>query len=131
MKISAKDLKDIGNALDKRKPPRLNEELDRDMSLKEIIMALAPKLNRMKHRGFTTTDMVVALKESQININGRTLNRYLNEYIKASNGKANRRVTKAFSHSSHTDLTMATSDDFETLAETKDSLTFASFSDLK
>jgi len=80
MKISQKSLKAIGQDLDKRQPPKLAEDIDQDMSLKEVITALAPKLLRMKRRKFTTDGMVEVLKENSISIDGRTLNRYLSDY---------------------------------------------------
>lgn len=80
MKISKNDLKAIGQDLDKRQPPQLAEDIDQDMSLKEVITTLAPKLLRMKRRKFTTDGMVEVLKENHINIDGKTLNRYLNDY---------------------------------------------------
>lgn len=88
MKISQKSLKAIGEDLDKRQPPKLAEDVDQDMSLKEVITALAPKLLRMKRRKFTTDGMVAVLKENNISIDGRTLNRYLNDYQAARKKKA-------------------------------------------
>lgn len=80
MKISMKDLKAIGKNLDKRQPPRLAENIAQDLSLKEIVTTLAPSLLQMKNRGITTDGMVAALKDNKINIDGKTLNRYLNDY---------------------------------------------------
>lgn len=57
------------------------------MSLKEVITTLAPKLLRMKRRKFTTDGMVAVLKENSISIDGRTLNRYLNDYQAARKKK--------------------------------------------
>ena len=73
-------MKAIGDDLDKRQPPQLADDIDQDMSLKEIVTSLAPRLLNMKRRGFTTDGMVAVLKESKINIDGKTLNRYLNTY---------------------------------------------------
>ena len=87
MKISKNDLKAIGQDLDKRQPPKLDEDIDQDMSLKEVITTLAPKLLRMKRRKFTTDGIVEVLKENHINIDGRTLNRYLNDYQAARKKK--------------------------------------------
>jgi len=87
MKISMKDLKAIGENLDKCQPPKLADDIAQDMSLKQIITNLAPKLLRMKRQGFTTDGIVSALKENKISIDGKTLNRYLNDY------KVNRKGT--------------------------------------
>jgi len=87
MKISKSDLKAIGQDLDKRQPPKLADDIDQDMSLKEIITTLAPKLLRIKRRKFTTDGMVEVLKENHINIDGRTLNRYLNDFQAARKKK--------------------------------------------
>lgn len=81
MKISIKDLKAIGKDLNKRQPPKMADHIDQDMSLKQIIAALAPNLLRMKRRGITTDGMVAALKENKVSIDGKTLNRYLSEYL--------------------------------------------------
>ena len=80
MKISRKDLKAIGKTLDKRQPLKLADDIAQDLSLKEIVTSLAPQLASMKRRGFTTDEMVTALKENKISIDGKTLNRYLNDY---------------------------------------------------
>jgi len=86
MKISMKDLKAIGENLEKRQPPKLADDMAQDMSLKQIISTLAPKLLRMKRQGFTTDGMVAALKENKISIDGKTLNRYLNDCKAARKG---------------------------------------------
>lgn len=79
MSITPKDLKAIKGDLAKRRPTQLATDGSRTMSTKEIIVALAPELNKMKSRGFTTQEVVDALAAHQINIKGATLNRYLNE----------------------------------------------------
>ena len=73
-------MKAIGENLDKRQPPKLADDIAQDMSLKDIIMSLAPQLLHMKRRGFTTDEIVAVLKENKISIDGKTLNRYLNAY---------------------------------------------------
>lgn len=81
MKISINGLKAIGQDLNKRQPPKLADHIDQDMTLKQIIAALAPNLLRMKRRGITTDGMVAALKENKVSIDGKTLNRYLSEFL--------------------------------------------------
>lgn len=87
MEISKKDLKAIGEDLGKRKAPKLPDDVAREMSIKEIIMSLAPKLLGMKRRKFTTAQIVAALKENRIIIDGATLNRYLSEYQESKKKK--------------------------------------------
>ena len=70
----------IGKNLDKRRPPKMDDHVPQDMSLKEIIITLAPKLISMKRRGFATDEIAAVLLESKISIDGKTLNRYLNEF---------------------------------------------------
>jgi len=94
MKISMKDLKAIGENLEKRQPPKLADDIAQDMSLKQIITTLAPKLLRMKRQGFTTDGIVSALKENKISIDGKTLNRYLNDYKATRKGAASDATAK-------------------------------------
>ena len=80
MSITMKDIKSIKSDLAKRRPPRLALDENQAMTTKEAIMALAPELNKMKTRGFSTTAIVEILKEHKISIKGATLNRYINEH---------------------------------------------------
>ena len=89
-----KDLKAIGENLEKRQPPKLADDIAQDMSLKQIISTLAPKLLRMKRQGFTTDGMVAALKENKISIDGKTLNRYLHDYKATRKGTASDAAAK-------------------------------------
>ena len=89
-----KDLKAIGENLEKRQPPKLADDIAQDMSLKQIITTLAPKLLRMKRQGFTTDGIVSALKENKISIDGKTLNRYLNDYKATRKGAASDATAK-------------------------------------
>lgn len=79
MNINAKDLKTIQTDLARRRQARLAAADDRNLSAKEIIKRLAPELRRMKRQGFTTAEMVAALKEHGLHLKGATLNRYLSE----------------------------------------------------
>ena len=97
MNISKKDLKAIGQDLDKRQPPKLADDVAQDMTLKQVITALAPKLLRMKRRGITTDGMVVALKENKISIDGKTLNRYLSDYNQSKPSRQKKIVPDAAS----------------------------------
>ena len=77
----------IGKNLDKRRPPKMADHIAQDMSLKEIIITLAPKLISMKRRGFATDEIAAVLLESKISIDGKTLNRYLNEFKAIEKGE--------------------------------------------
>jgi hypothetical protein len=101
MTITMKDLKTIKADLVRRRKARLTVTDDRDLSTKETILRLAPELRRVKKRGFTTTEMIEALKENGLNIKGATLNRYLAESQppKAGSGDGRRKNQEAASQS--------------------------------
>ena len=80
MSITMHDLKAIKSDLAKRKPPKPVLDVNRNLTTKEIIMALAPDLVKSKSKGYSTQNLVGILKEYQVDIKGATLNRYLNEY---------------------------------------------------
>lgn len=80
MSITLKNLKAIKSDLAKRKPTKSVLDTNRALTTKEIIMALAPDLIKMKSRGFATQDLVNVLKEHKISVKGATLNRYLSEH---------------------------------------------------
>jgi len=79
MSITTKDIKTIKADLVRRRKARFTITDERDLSVKETILRLAPELRRMKKRGFTTAEMIEALKENGLNVKGATLNRYLAE----------------------------------------------------
>jgi hypothetical protein len=97
MSITTKEIKTIRADLARRRKARLAVTDDRDLSLKETILRLAPELRRMKKWGFSTSEMIEALKENGLHIKGATLNRYLAESQppKASAGGGRRKVPKA------------------------------------
>ena len=88
MSITMKDLKAIKTDLARRKPSKPALDVNRSLTIKEIIMSLASDLAKMKLKGFSSQDLLDILKEHKINIKGATLNRYLVEY-KAAVAKAN------------------------------------------
>jgi E3 ubiquitin-protein ligase DOA10 len=99
MSITTKDIKAIKADLAKRRQARLKATDDRDLSIKDTILRLAPELRRMKKRGFTTSEMIEALKENGLNIKGATLNRYLAEVHPPEDKSANvRRKNKKASY---------------------------------
>ncbi len=84
MAITMKDVKAIKSDLAKLKPAKLIPPPDQELTNKEIILALAPELNRMKKRGFATDEILKLLKERSINVSASTMNRYLNEARRTS-----------------------------------------------
>ena len=49
----------------------------------------------MKRQGFTTDGMLSALKENKISIDGKTINRYLNDYKATRKGAGSDTTTKS------------------------------------
>jgi len=77
MKISLTEIEALKTDLAKLQPP-LNAV--REMPIKEVILALAPELQAMVGRGYTTDGLLEELKKRKINITGRSLNSYLKEF---------------------------------------------------
>lgn len=77
MKISLAEINAIKTELAKLEPPL---GAVREMPIKEVIMAMAPELQTMLSRGFTTDGLLEVLKKRNINITGRALNSYLKEF---------------------------------------------------
>lgn len=77
MKISLAEINAIKADLAKLEPP---PTAVREMPIKEVIMALAPELQTMVGRGFTTDGLLEVLKKRNISITGRSLNCYLKEF---------------------------------------------------
>jgi len=99
MSITTKDIKTIKADLAKRRKARLAVTDDQDLSVKEVILRVAPELRRMKKRGFATAEMIEALKENGLHIKGATLNRYLAEGFPQKGNPANiRRNNKDVGH---------------------------------
>jgi hypothetical protein len=93
MKISPAEIEGIRADLAKLKPP-LNAV--REMPIKDIIMALAPELQGMASRGYTTDGLLEELKKYKISITGRSLNCYLKEF-REGRREARKRGRKAAS----------------------------------
>ena len=77
MKISLAEINAIKADLAILEPP---PTAVREMPIKEVIMALAPELQTMVGRGFTTDGLLEVLKKHNISITGRSLNSYLKEF---------------------------------------------------
>ena len=77
MKISLAEINAIKADLAILEPP---PTAVREMPIKEVIMALAPELQTMVGRGFTTDGLLEVLKKRNISITGRSLNSYLKEF---------------------------------------------------
>lgn len=80
MSITATQLKEIRQEFARLKPAAVTLEGNRTMSVKEVVFALAPTLERMKKRGFDTQELVERLHEKGIEVKAPTLAKYLNEY---------------------------------------------------
>ncbi len=77
MKISLSEIEAIRADLAKLQPPM---DAVREMPIKEVIMTLAPELQAMVGRGYTTEGLLAELKKRKISITGRSLNSYLKEF---------------------------------------------------
>ena len=65
-----------------------------EMPIKKVIMALAPELQGMVSRGYTTDGLLEVLKKRNISITGRSLNSYLKEF-KEGRSEVRKRGKKA------------------------------------
>lgn len=80
MSITTTQVKEIGQELAKMKHPKVTLDGNRSLTVKEAIIALAPKLERLKKRGFDSQQLVELLHERGIDVKPPTLTKYLNEY---------------------------------------------------
>lgn len=80
MTITATQLKEIRREFARLKPATVTLEGNKTMSVKEVVFALAPTLERMKKRGFDTQELVERLHEKGIKVKAPTLAKYLNEF---------------------------------------------------
>lgn len=77
MKISLSEIEAIRADLSGLEPPL---DAVREMPAKDVIMALAPELQAMASRGYTTEGLLADLKKHNISVTGRSLNSYLKEF---------------------------------------------------
>ena len=87
MNITTAQVKEIRIELAKLKPVKVTLDGNRNMTVKEAILALAPTLERMKKRGFDTQEIAEKLYEKGIEIKPPTLAKYLNEFRRGKDKK--------------------------------------------
>lgn len=80
MTITPTQLKEIRREFARLKPATVTREGNRTMSVKEVVFALAPTLERMKKRGFDTQEIIERLHEKGIEVKAPTLAKYLSEF---------------------------------------------------
>lgn len=88
MNITAAQVKEIRLEFAKLKPVKVTLDGNRNMTVKQAIFALAPTLERMKKRGFDTQEIAEKLQEKGIDVKPPTLAKYLNEFRRGKDRKA-------------------------------------------
>ncbi|WP_165077697.1 MULTISPECIES: hypothetical protein [unclassified Desulfovibrio] len=78
MAITAEQVKSIRQELNKLRPASTRAG-NRELSVKQTILALAPALERMKKRGFELPEIIAKLAEKGIEVRPQTLTKYLAE----------------------------------------------------
>lgn len=86
-KLTASRLKEIKAELAKLKPVKVTLDSNRNLTVKEAILALAPTLQRMKKRGFDIQEIADKLHEKGIEIKPPTFAKYLNEFRRGKDRK--------------------------------------------
>ena len=90
MSITTAQVKEIRTELAKLKPEKITLDGNRSLTVKEAVFALAPTLERMKKRGFDTQEMAQKLHEKGIVVKAPTLAKYLAEFRRQRERKADR-----------------------------------------
>lgn len=88
MNITTAQIKEIKTEFAKLKPVKVTLDGNRNLTVKEAIRALAPILERMKKRGFDTQEIAEKLHEKGIAVKPPTLAKYLNEFRRGKDRKA-------------------------------------------
>ena len=88
MKITASQIQEAKKILAALKPKKVALDGNRKLTVKEAIFALAPTLARMKKRGYDTQELAEKLHERGIEIKPLTLAKYLNEFRRGKDKKA-------------------------------------------
>ncbi len=94
MTMTASQIKSIGQELNKLRPKKIRVDGNRILTLKEAILALAPAILRLKKRNFELPEIVELLQEKGIEIKLGTLSRYLSEFQRAEDKKADAKADK-------------------------------------
>ncbi|MBQ9452240.1 MAG: protein MobC [Desulfovibrio sp.] len=87
MTITPSQVKEIRNYLDKAKPATVTLQGNRPMTMKEVVYALAPTLERMKKRGFLPEEIIELLRDRGIDLKTPTLAKYLSAYRREKSQK--------------------------------------------
>jgi len=88
MNITTEHVKEIRQEFAKLKPVKVTLDGNRSLTVKEAIRALSPTLERMKKRGFDIQELVEKLHEKGIEVKPPTLAKYLNEFRRGKEKKA-------------------------------------------
>lgn len=88
MNITTAQVKEIRTEFAKLKPVKVTLDGNRSLTVKEAVFALAPTLERMKTRGFDTQEIAEKLHEKGIDVKPPTLAKYLNEFRRGKDKKA-------------------------------------------
>ena len=87
MHITMSQIKEARKILAALKPKKVTLDGNRNMTVKEAILALAPILERMRNRGFDTQEIAEKLHEKGIEVKPPTLAKYLNEFRRGKDKK--------------------------------------------
>lgn len=87
MNIITAQVKEIRAEFAKLKPVKVTLDGNHSLTVKEVIRALAPTLERMKNRGFDTQEIAEKLHEKGIEVKPPTLAKYLNEFRRGKGKK--------------------------------------------
>ena len=90
MAITAQQVKSIRHELDKLRPAPAQAG-DKELSIKQAILSLAPALERMKKRGFELPEIVAKLAEKGIEVRPQTLTKYLAEARRQKDARKSKR----------------------------------------
>lgn len=88
MNITTAQVKEIRTEFAKLKPAKVTLDGNRNFTVKEAIRTLAPTLERMKKRGFDIQELAEKLHEKGIEVKPPTLAKYLNEFRRGKEKKA-------------------------------------------
>lgn len=95
MAITQDQLKAIRQELNTLKPESATSPGNAELTVKQTIMALAPTLERMKKRGFETSEIVARLHDRGIEVKHQTLTKYLAEARRLKGAGKTKRQTAA------------------------------------